>query len=566
MRRVLALTLLTLTRCGDGTTAPLPDEPGPPTPLVGAWSYEEHISNTQRRVACGNVGTLTIAQDSADLTGAVARHLSCLTTDGSGIGFEDHDTTTLAGNVGAATVRFNFGGCAYRGALYNTPRDSAAGTVDCTLSGARLGTLQYSGSWYAIRGVEERPPTANGVIIPAAVGDAWFVTGETIRFTRSAIDDRKLHKVGYHIWPPMNLADSLVTPPAPTYTDTLQFVAQAGWDGASDVMVWAEDAAGSRNYNSIGTLHVVDGIRRPFQSRAFAAHVTDIAYDAARGLVYLAQPDSARVGVLALGTMTLGTPLAVPISPAAAPLDIVPGGDTVVAVVRDSAALALLDRVAGARTTVPISGASAVSGVVVASNRHALVLGGADSAGFFFYGIWDHDLATGTDTLRRDIGLNGHVGAVTQLFRSPDHSKVLVYTNSPACGYIYDAATGTFSGCLSGGLPSPGIATATTSGSRWLWNNLLLDDSLRVIATIPAITSDYIAGLAPDGAAAYVPTWYGYDKLALPSGTVLERVRVPWPFPLTRITVFPEGTRLLLWSDLVAPMTGMLRAIVVDLR
>jgi len=87
-----------------------------------------------------------------------------------------------------------------------------------------------------------------------------------------------------------------------------------------------------------------------------------------------------------------------------------------------------------------------------------------------------------------------------------------------------------------------------------------------VIDTIPNPTGYTSPGIAPDGAAAYVPTLFGYDKISLPSATVVERVRIPWPYPITRATVFPEGNRLLLWSDLVHGMTGMYRAIVVDLN
>jgi hypothetical protein len=77
---------------------------------------------------------------------------------------------------------------------------------------------------------------------------------------------------------------------------------------------------------------------------------------------------------------------------------------------------------------------------------------------------------------------------------------------------------------------------------------------------------DTYAGIAPDGTVAYRPASYGYDKIALPSGAVLERVRIPAPVT-TRISVFPEGNRLFLWSDPIGspPLWATDRATVVTL-
>jgi len=301
------------------------------------------------------------------------------------------------------------------------------------------------------------------------------------------------------------------------------------------------------------------------------ARAAGAVYDAARNVMYLAQAESAQVGVLSLSSMTLGPRIPVPMTPTgygSLGIDIVPGGDTVVVAMPDSAKLVLIDRVAGTTTTMPISGGfDGGTSVAITSNRHALVFGSSDSLGYIYFGIWDHDFATGTDTLRRDIGFNGHLNATAQMFRSPDQSKILVYSiGAPTCGYLYDAATGNFSACKTFGIAGETVASASTNGGWWLWGDLLLDSALNVIDTIPNPTGYTYPGIAPDGTAAYVPTLFGYDKISLPSATVVERVRIPWPYPITRATVFPEGNRLLLWSDLMHGMTGMYRAMVVDLQ
>lgn len=59
---------------------------------------------------------------------------------------------------------------------------------------------------------------------------------------------------------------------------------------------------------------------------------------------------------------------------------------------------------------------------------------------------------------------------------------------------------------------------------------------------------------------------YGYNKVALPSGALLERVRLTGIVGSSRITVFPEGTRLFLWDDANGSFSfGTYHATVVDL-
>jgi hypothetical protein len=573
LRRYPLIIVVTLLTCGKDASAPLPDEPGPPTDIAGLWSYTAYLENTARQIECHDAGRITISQDSADLTGPVTQAGSCNSTDGY---FEYSGTGTLSGNVGAATVRLEFESCSYHGDLFNTPRDSAGGTVTCTITGPlSIGRLTLTGTWWAIKGIEALPPELTATIAWPPGDPRYFVTGETFRLMIRASDDRKLHSVVYNIGPPMNLYDSVLTRDT-VFTDTVEVVVPASWAGEADVFVRAHDAGGGGQIQNIGTLRVLDGIRRPFQSRDLVARAAGAVYDSTRNALYVAQPESAQVGVLSLNSMTLGPRIHLPMTPAgygSLGIDIVPGGDTVVVALPDSARLALLNRVTGTVTTTPITGGvQSTTDVVVTANRHALVFGARDSSGFTYFGIWDHDLATGTDTLRRDVGQNGHLNATAQMFRSPDQSKVLVYAvGAPACGYIYDVGSDSFSACQTFGVAGTALASATTNGSKWLWGNLLLDSALNVIATVPNLTGPWpeapmFPGMAPDGSAAYLPTTYGYDKVALPSGTVLERVRVYWPFPITRATVFPEGNRLLLWSDLMHGMTGMYRAIVVDLN
>src|SRR6266566_7565121 len=80
----------------------------------------------------------------------------------------------------------------------------------------------------------------------------------------------------------------------------------------------------------------------------------------------------------------------------------------------------------------------------------------------------------------------------------------------------------------------------------------LLHALLNVLATVTPASG---GGISPDGSAAYVPTLYGYSKIALPSVALIERVRLTEPGS-SRITAFPEGDRLFLWDDANGTVSG----------
>src|ERR1051325_10630127 len=149
---MLALCLLASLTCGKDTSAPpLPDEPGPPTHIEGVWSYYEVVGNAQHNVSCTNQGTITIARDSADLTGTVHQTGTCII---NGAHADNSGSAPITRNVGAATVRFELAACMYHGDLFNPPRDSAAGTSSCTVGS--LGTkITLTGTWFPIKGVRE---------------------------------------------------------------------------------------------------------------------------------------------------------------------------------------------------------------------------------------------------------------------------------------------------------------------------------------------------------------------------------------------------------------------------
>jgi len=547
---VTVIALMSGAACGNEPTAPQ----GAPGAVEGAWTFSAELINSDRNLVCEHYGTINVAQSGSTLSGTVRQTLECV---GPSDTVFNTGTVAFTGSTGSSAIRWSFAGCDYRGDLFHAPIDSAAGDVTCDVR-IRALRIPVFGQWAA--NIEVPPPTiAGSIIIPP--GDVLVVTGETIKVVLSAHDPRGVTWVGYNLGP---IADSFAVHDT-AFADTIAYAVPASWDGNSNLDVWARNPYHALAWLDVASLIVLDAVRHPYQSVSLGVRAADAAYDPARNVMYFTEPDSARVAVLGLGTFTFGAPIRLPMIKRALGsqgIDVLPRGDTAIVALPDTAQLALLDRLANTVTTSRMTGISGPQWLRTSANRKAFTIGQVDSAGSIFSGVVQRDLATGRDSIRRDVG---HVNAGATLWGSPDHSKVLAINVTsypgPTCLYLYDAATDAFSSCSGPGfIPSP-TATATTTGDKWYVGNVLLDGSLNVLATVGY---KFDAGISPDGSAAYVPTWYGYDKIALPSGAVLERARIQALGQVTarRITVFPDGNRLFMWDDVGF---GTNHATVVDL-
>ncbi|HUC41829.1 MAG TPA: hypothetical protein VMR92_13395 [Gemmatimonadales bacterium] len=557
MRAVLqsacAVLLVAFVSCGKDSVAP--PEPGPPSDIHGTWIFSELLFGAQ--IACADDGSIDFSQSDADLHGTVTQQGTCNTVAGA-VG--NSRNGPLTGSVGRATIRFSFGGCSYHGYLTHLPVDSAYGTVECRTH-LGISTYNTSGQWGA--NLEVAPPNVHGaVILPP--GDSVVVTGEKIRIAIEASDPRGLRAIGYGLTPPASVVASILVSDT-SVADTIELTVPVSWEGTSYLQVSARNAYGKGRSELVGHVSVFDAVRHPSQTTALGVRAADAAYDPARNVMYFTEPESARVAVLSLGTFTFGAPIPLPMVKRGLNLqsvDVVPGGDSAIVALPDTSQLAVLNRVGNSVTTSRVTGATGIDLLRVTANRKVFTIGQVDSGGVIFFAVIERDLVTGRDSIRRDLG---HVTATATLWGSPDHSKMLVLTpGAPSCAYLYNAATDTFSSCSAFGFSASASATATTTGDRWLVGDKLVDQSLNVLATL---VGTWPAGISPDGSVAYVGTSLGYDKIALPSGALLERVRVAGlPAAPVRITVFPEGTRLFLWNDWLQALDfGTYQATVVNL-
>lgn len=557
---IAPVLLVALVSCGTEPTAPLP---GPPSAIEGEWTFNAQLFNSDLNLFCEHYGTLNVAESGANLTGTVTQTLECVgphdTIDNTG-------NVRIAGGVGASTIRLSFAGCDYQGDLFHVPIDSAAGDVVCEVR-SRTHRIPVAGQWFA--NIHFPGPTIGGaIIIPPR--DVLVVTGETLKIAISAHDPRALASVGYSLAPGLGIADSFAVHDT-VFSDTITYIVKASWEGSYNLDVWARNPYNLLAWQDVGGVVVLNAVRHPYQSVPLGDRAADAAYDPARNVMYFIQPQSARVALLGLTTFAFGAPIRLPMVQQDylyQGIDILPGGDTVIVALPDTAQLAMLDRLANTVTTSGMTGIRSPHWLRTSANRKVFTIGQVDSAGSTFSVVLERDLVTGQDSIRRDLG---HLNPVAQLegspslWGSPDHSKVLVINVTdypgPTCLYLYDVATDAFSSCRAPAYIGSPAASATPTGDKWYVGNVLLDGSLNLLATLG---NEFNAGISPDGSVAYVPTSYGYDKIALPSGAVLERVRIQASDVATaqRITVFPDGNRLFMWDD---THFGTYHATVVDL-
>lgn len=569
-RRLLALAGLGVLACGgDGG---VPTEPVVPAGALGTWTYFEVMQNAALAVSCSDEGLLELIQSGSAVVGTVQQSGSCTAPGGS---VDNSGTANLSGLVFTeSTIRFEAAGCHYAGDLFGAPVDSAAGSVSCTFQ-AGGSTVTLTGTWFSVKGVDLDPPTVSGAV-GWPQGDTLFVPADTLVVSVTAADDRRLTWVGYRLGPPANLRDSVEVMDA-SFAAPFKPLVSSGWVGTPQLTVFAWDALGRLSELVADTIRVLDLVRRPFGSVLLGTVVTDLVYDANRDALYLVEPERAEVAVLNLAALTLGSPLTMPTVPSGSRrmgIDLVPSGDSAVValgppfVEMGPGSIGFIAVSTGDTSSVQFDGDPGttewVGDVRVVANGKAFAYGSRTDAGYTSFAIWEYDIATGTQRRRTEIGVSGNVGGSVQLTRSGDGSRLLLLDSNTGCGYVYDAATDGFSACKSFGFPASAIPSGTLTGDYWLVGNLFVNGDLEIVNALPAQSER--GAIAPDGSVAYFTTSYGYEKLRLPDGASLERVRIP--LAVSDLTVLGDGERLIVWTGagLSSDLKLTDRITMVDLR
>ncbi len=327
---------------------------------------------------------------------------------------------------------------------------------------------------------DTRPPVIDsaavldGVPLPsfdglAGRGVLLFAAGLTDTLQLWASDNHDLAWLGWAIGPPMNAQDSIsVTGASGSARLTLAIPDSLIGSGARVTLV-ASDADGNRLAWPIFTASITGLNQHPVRSVPVLDTITDLAIDTARGVVYLAQPDSGRVAVLSLASMTYQTPISFAGRPIS--VDLTPSGDSLF-VVLDTATSLVVVQLAGSPQivgTIPVHpnfyarGETIIHRVRVAADGHAVITMVTSNTSPGRYIAELLDMTTDTTLLKPDTQDDPFPVAPPALARSGDASMVY----SPGDGGIsYNASTHVTEGGGGAWNPTDPFSVAVSNASN----------------------------------------------------------------------------------------------------
>lgn len=186
----------------------------------------------------------------------------------------------------------------------------------------------------------------------------------------------------------------------------------------------------------------------------------------------------------------------------------------------------------------------------------ALVHGLADSR------LLDVDFGTGEQVIRTDIDGAATVAQYPSLLPLPDGRLVIgpaMSTGLVEHQVIYSPTSDTFTPTLRLRPVTRRRYTASASG-RFMMGNTVYGPALDSVTTVATQDWDYVGAaaiaLSPDGQSVYLATRYGYQRVRLSDGLVLEQVKLAQL--ATHLFAVADGSRLI--------AVGESAVMVIDLR
>lgn len=396
--------------------------------------------------------------------------------------------------------------------------------------------------------------------------------GDTVQFSIGAgvadARDPGITWLGYEVGPPVNARDSLAVS-GQQASATMSVVVSRLWITGQSylpaISFFARDVWGYRiRYSPLCcNVLVVDAIRRPTALVPIAGRVSDVVLDTARNRLYLTQPDSGRILTLSLATMTYGQPILLPGRPSG--MDLTLGGDSLLVALFSARELAIMNLITGQIDRVPITLGNPTNPspdrVREAANGKVLI--SMTFAGFGYGGeLIEHDLRTGQQKRRLDVGLQGALTEATGLARVGDPSRIVLLIEDACCpenAQIYTAATDSFSPLYDvfDLITAPGAPLSSDRAGRYiLMGNRLWTSDFSTKRDYARATYFYrfegppdASVISSDASEAFFASLYGYYKVRLSNDSTLERVRVALvPNQLSRvfdrIILLPTGQTL----------------------
>jgi hypothetical protein len=400
------------------------------------------------------------------------------------------------------------------------------------------------------------PPIATGSVSGSTLPDSTGALRDTLDITVTVESPRPLTHVGYRLSNFIGYGDSIaVTDTARTHTFRLPIPFE--WKGVLvRIEAFGRDRLGLEDHEQVAELRVVVFPSRPTQTFRVGQGVSDVVHDVARDRVYLmtsldSTPQAGQPEVRVFQFSPAGFLPGIRLPWFADGIDLSPGGDSLLITLYNGR-LGIVNLVTLAQdSTAPIafppSNGRYAWKVRGMANGKAMISIASAYWGALDPGLFvDFDLATGTQTLRSDVGDAGAIGLSPLLGRTPDRTRLLLWPSKSTAGegQLYHAATDSFGPSV----PIPGLPAGARSvssdaaGSLWLVGNQLLDGTLtwlRQIGTGNAGTSV----ISHDGVFAYVSVPEGVAKFRTSDGTQVELILLQNPPYELKIT--PDGNTLI---------------------
>jgi hypothetical protein len=383
--------------------------------------------------------------------------------------------------------------------------------------------------------IRDLVPPVSSVTVSGARPNGAFFPGDTATLTITATDNRALRAYGYAV-SGIGIRDSVSASGTSAQRVARLPLMSAG---TYTVTVFATDSA--RNHVELigAVLTVASRSRRPITSVPLGG-AYDIAYESKRNRIYVSQPDSARIAVVAADVVSRLPSLSVS-NGRPSGIDVTLGGDTLVVGLTGSLNLGFIDLNNGAMSTQAVITDTFLSrtpsGVRVAANNR--VIFGVTFAGSGYGGsLMEFDLVT------RTLGSSVTTTESLPMAVSGNRQRVYALIDDSCCpedGIYYDATKGKFStarGVISS--YGPGVATDFT-GAHTLFGYVLTDASMLPITTFPSRSQDPVA-LSLDGTYAFFGTSTGIEKVRTSDNSTVETFDIGGQ--PTHLRLLPDGLTL----------------------
>jgi hypothetical protein len=544
MNRLRFLLLVGILGCGS-STAP------PSGPALA-------ISFSQATVSQGNTVSFTITLPSAALPGGMPL---IFTFSGIATG---SDTTVVPTDTSGAPLQ---------GTL-TIPSGSPDGVLNLAVALPQLG--QHASAALTIKDTEM--PTVGVNDVDAAIGSfTWFASpmyGQPVVFIAGAVDtisiaatdNHQLAWVGWSLTSTGTISDSIAASGVSgTATFAMRVPAAFAASGAT-LTAFATDADGNRATSVQSNVTIANLTTHPSQSVPRGARINDVAFDSARGLVYLAKPDSLTVSVLALGSMSYQSGITFTTRPTS--VDLTPGGDSLIVGLGSPPAIAIVDLTSASHpvlSTTPITVAATtdtISALRVSADDRAIAY--ASNSTQQQTVVVELNLTTGTQTAVVTAGANYCAVRPT---RSGDRSHVMLM-NCPSASTIYLSGTHTYAPGVynsdGGGGENMFTSASASAPYEYQWEHVTVDSTMAQLISGDAGYNSYGAAIAPNGTDFYAADGEcsGGCAETLP-GIYFHYVRsqaqpqefIIAPHPAYEFAVTPDGGTLLgLTADTIVAM------------